>query len=76
MTKADRYALVMALGRKWGTKGEVHLEHGYHLTISESLYFLMPYQKVVKGWGFDLEPLLLRNEEYPCRYRVWMNRDG
>ena len=35
----------------------------------------MPYRKIVKGWGLNLEKLLLRNEEYPCWYRVWMTRD-
>jgi hypothetical protein len=76
MYKADRYALVMALRRKWVTRAQVHLDHGYHPKITESLFFLVTYQKVVKGWGLDLEPLLLRNEEYPSWYRVWTNRDG
>ena len=75
LTKADQYALVTAMSREWGVQTEVHLEHGYHLTFTDKLQRLMPYRKIVKGWGLNLERLLLSNEEYPCWYRVWMTRD-
>ena len=73
--KGDRNALVPAMSREWGVQTEVHLEHGYHPTFSTKLQRLMPYRKIVKGWRLNLEKQLLRNEEYPCWYRVWMNRD-